>query len=260
MKKAIVLINIFVLIFLISCSNNDVVVLNDINIPLTIGNYWKYDVEENGVAQEDYLSISGDIVIGSNSYKKFETFENLPVGFYSLSLNDNGVRQLENALLLTGNIPLNEAQNLPFNLDLNLVDFKIFKGNASLNETLSTKNGTINQTINDYPLIINYQLKSIAGNNFTSFTSPNTDVFMDVKEVKIVLTVSITTIISGITITVLSSQDILTSNQYVANNIGVVHTNTIINYTIPQLIADQINLPANSTQIQNEYLTSYFVQ
>lgn len=263
MKKAIVLMNLFVHVFLISCSDNDIdndIVLNEINVPLTTGNYWKYDVEDNNITQEDYLSISGDVVISSNTYKKFETIDNLPVGFYSLSLNNNAVRQLENALLLTGEISLNNSQNLPFNLDLNLQDFKIFQGNARLNETLSTKTGTINQTINSYPLTINYQLKSFAGESFASFTSPNSDVYTDVKAVKIVLTATVSTTISGIPITVLSNQDILTSYQYVANNIGVVHTNTTISYTIPQLIADVLNLPANSIQVQNEYLTSYFVQ
>jgi hypothetical protein len=261
MKKKIVLINALIIIFLVSCSKDydDTALINSLNVPLTDGSYWVYDVEGNGTVTEDHLFISGDVVIGANTYKKFETLNSVPTGFYSSSLNNNGVRQVQNSLLLTGDLSLNAGQNLPINLDLSLVDFKIFKGNASLNEVLSTKSGTINETINGYPVTIDYQLRSIAGANFASFTSPNSDVYTDVKAVKIVLTATVSTTISGFPITVLSNQDILTSFQYVANNIGVVHTNTTISYTIPQLIAGQLNVPATSTQIQNEYLTDYFI-
>ena len=262
MKKRILLVNTLILTFLISCSKDyDDIALNNINVPLTTGNYWKYDVETDGSPLvEDHLFISGDVVIGANTYKKFETVGNLPTGFYSSSLRNNGVRQVQNSLLLTGDLSLNAGQTLPINLNLSLVDFTIFKGNARSSETLSTKTGTINEMVNGYPLTIDYQLRSIAGDNFASFTSPNNDVYTDVKAVKIVLTATVSTTISGFPITVLSNQDILTSYQYVANNIGVVHTNTTITYTIAQLIADQISVPATSTQIQKEYLTNYFVQ
>jgi hypothetical protein len=262
MKKRILLVNTLILTFFISCSKDyDDTALNNINVPLTTGDYWVYDVEtDGGPLTEDHLFISGDVVIGANTYKKMETLDNLAIGFYSSSLRNNGVRQVQNSLLLTGDLSLNAGQTLPINLNLSLVDFTIFKGNARSNETLSTKTGTINETINGYPLTIDYQLRSIAGDNFASFTSPNNDVYTDVKAVKIVLTATVSTTISGFPITVLSNQDILTSYQYVANNIGVVHTNTTITYTIPQLIADQLNVPATSTQIQNEYLTNYFVQ
>lgn len=261
MKKKILNINLILIVFLASCSKEETTTTeNSVIVPLTEGNYWVYDVEGNGIVEEDYLFISGDVSIGSNTYKKFETLNDFATGFYSSSLKNNGVRKVQNKLLLTGDIALSAASNLPFNLDLSLVDFTIFKGNANLNEVLSTKSGTINETINGYPLTIDYQLKSIAGANFANFTSPNNDVYTDVKAVKIVLTVTISTVISGFSIPIISNQEVVTSNQYVANNIGVVHTNTTIGYSIPQLIANDINIPASSTQIQNEYLTNYFVQ
>ena len=263
MKNRIFILNALILIFLTSCSKDydDTAIINFTNVPLTTDNYWKYNVETDGGSPiEDHLFISGDVVIGANTYKKFETVNAFANGFYCSSLKNNGVRQVQNSLLLTGDLSLNAGATLPFNLDLSLVDFTIFKGNANLNENLDSKTGTINETINGYPLTIDYQLRSIADDNFASFTSPNNDVYTDVKAVKIVLTATVSTNIGGFPITVLSSQDILTSYQYVANNIGVVHTNTTITYTIAQLIANQINVPATSIQVQNEYLTSYFVQ
>jgi hypothetical protein len=260
--KKIFLLTLTSLAF-ISCSNdNDDSSNNPANfvLPVTNGNYWVYDVESNGnPTLKDSLFISRDTIIGSETYKKFETEDNLATGFYSSSLKNNGVRKSENKLLLTGDLSINNGQ-LPVGLDLSLIDFVIFNANAINNETLSTKSGTINETINGYPITINYTLRSKSGEDLTLFTSPNTDVYNNVKVTKVILNATISTSISGINIPIITNQDVLTSIQYIANGIGVVHTNTTITYTISQLIADQLGVPTTSTQIQNEYLTNYFVQ
>lgn len=261
MKKIYYLTILSVLLF--SCSSDNDDNLNNqtnFDLPVTIGNYWVYDVESSGnPTTKDSLFISRDTLIGTNTYKKFETENNLATGFYSSSLKNNGVRESQNKLLLSGDLSLGNGQ-LPVGLDLSLSDFIIFKANASNNETLSTKNGIINETINGYPITIDYTLKSIAGENISQFTSPNSDIYDDVKVTKVILNATISTTISGINIPIITDQDVLTSLQYIANGIGVVHTNTTITYTISQLIADQLGVPATSTQIQNEFLTNYFVQ
>lgn len=261
MKKIIYLFLTSFVLFSCSNDNDDNSSDNQVifNLPMTIGNYWVYDVDAEGTITTDSLFISKDTLIGVTTYKKFETENNLATGFYSSSLKNNGVRSFDNKLLLTGELSLGNGQ-LPINLDLSLVDFIIFKSNAANTTTLSTKTGVINETVNGYPLTINYTLKSIAGENLTQFTSPNNEVYTDVKAMKIILNVTVSTTLSGITIPVISNQDILTSTQYVADEIGVVHTNTVITYTISQFIADEIGVPATSTQIQNEFLTNYFVQ
>lgn len=260
MRKIYYLIIFCSVLFACSNDNDDSSnITSNFELPVTIGNYWVYDVESEGTTTEDSLYISKDTLIGSKTYKKFETENNLATGFYSSSLKNNGVREFQNKLLLTGDLTLGNGL-LPVNLDLNLVDFIIFKANASNNETLSTKTGVINETINGYPLTINYTLKSISGGNLTEFTSPNTDVYNNVKVTKVVLNLTISTTISGTTIPIITNQDVLTSLQYIADGIGVAHTNTTITYSISAFIADQIGIPATSTQVQNEFLTSYFVQ
>lgn len=261
MKKIYTLTLLYVLFTSCSSDNDDNSNnQNNFNLPVTIGNYWVYEVEsDNAPFTKDSLYISRDTLIGVNTYKKFETENNLATGFYSSSLKNNGVRKLDNKLLLSGDLSLGNGQ-LPVNLDLTLSDFIIFKANASNNETLSTKTGVINETISGFPLTINYFLKSIAGENISEFTSPNSEIYNDVKVTKVVLNATISTTISGISIPVITSQDVLTSLQYIANGIGVVHTNTTISYTISQIIADELGVPASSTQIQNEFLTNYLVQ
>ncbi|MEQ3690960.1 MAG: hypothetical protein ABNG98_05530 [Flavobacterium sp.] len=259
--KKIYLLTIFSLA-LFSCSSDNNDNSNNqpnFNLPVTIGNYWVYDVEGETTTTKDSLFISRDTIIGSNTYKKFETENNLATGFYSSSLKNNGVREFQNKLLLTGDLSLGNGQ-LPVNFDLSLIDFVIFKANASENEVLATKTGVINETVNGYPITINYTLKSKAGESLTQFTSPNNDEYNNVKVVKIILNATISTTLNGITVPIITNQDILTSLQYAADGIGVVHTNTIITYTISQFVANELGVPATSTQEQNEFLTNYFVQ
>lgn len=267
MKSKLYLLTAVLGTFLISCSSDDSnngdngdntpTPDNSFTIPLTTEKYWTYNVISQAGDSRDSLYISGDSIIGSNTYKRFEVKNNIATGFYSSSLRNNGVREFENKLLLSGDLSLSSGQQLPVGLDISLNDFIIFKKNATLNEILSTKTGVINQTVNGYPLKINYSLKSKGGESIPSFTSSNGDVYTNVRTSKIVLNVSITTNIAGFQIPVLNPQDVLTSVQYIANGIGVVYTNTVTNYSIDPDIASQFNLPASETQTQEEFLDTH---
>ena len=61
-----------------------------------------------------------------------KTKDNVAFGFYSNSLNNNGVRVTGNKLLLSGAFSLNNDQNLPFNFTLVLDDFIAFDADAVL--------------------------------------------------------------------------------------------------------------------------------
>lgn len=245
---------------LISCStdtNSD----SETNfMPLSIGNYWKYNVATNGQTMRDSLYISNDTTINTKTYKKFKTRNN-PSGFFSNSLNKNGLRKEGSTLLLTGTLALDFGVGVPINFSVS--EFVIFNETATNNQQLGSVSGSINQTIGTYPLVIDYTLKSIAIESLPSYTS-NGQVYTDVKRVKTILNAKITTTVtvSGfpITATILSPQDVVVSNQYYAKNIGMVHTNTLINYQLNS-IPGGITLPIPSTgsQSQDEFLDVYDV-
>lgn len=230
-------------------------------VPLADGKFWTYDITTSEAPDSrDSLYVAGDSLIGSTTYKRLEVRDNVATGFYSSSLRNNGVRQSDNKLLLTGDLSLGGDQ-LPIDLDVSLLDFVIFKSNATNGEILATKAGVIEQTFEGYPLTIRYTLKSKGGESLANFTSPNLDNYTDVKTSQILLNVSITTVqeVSGfpITITILPDQTILTSTQYLANGIGVVYTNTITSYNINQQVADQFGIPASDSQEQQEFLDTH---
>lgn len=265
MKSKLMLLTALCGLF-ISCSsdsNDSSDQPSNFSVPLTNNKFWTYDVTDGTTNTRDSLYISGDTLINTITYKKFKTKDNTATGFYSSSLRNNGVRELSGKLLMSGDMSLAGGQQLPINLDLTLSDFIIFKNNATLNELLSTKTGTIQQDFNGFPLTINYTLKSIGGENLTSFTSPDAthDVYNTVKTAKIVLTASVTTVVTvaGIpfTQTILAEQDVVTSTQYLADGIGVVYVNTVTSYNMNPTIASQLGIPANNTQTQEEFLDTH---
>jgi hypothetical protein len=245
---------------LISCSNDSNITSDTNFMPLSIGNYWKYNVVSNAQTQRDSLYIVRDTTINSKVYKKFKT-KNNPNGFFSNSLNKNGLRREGSALLLTGTMALDFGVGVPINL--NLVDYVIFNENATINQQLGTVSGTVNQTIQSYPMVVDYTLKSIAIESLASFTS-NNHIYTDVKRVKTILNAKITTtfVVGGfpLPVTVLSAQDVVISNQYYSKNIGMVYTNTLINYQLNSLPGGiNLPLPSSGSQTQDEYLTVYNV-
>jgi len=248
----------------LSCSsdsddNSDNTPVN-FNIPLADNKYWTYDVylDDNYISR-DSLYIAGDSLINGIAYKRFETKDNIATGFYSSALRNNGVREFNNKLLLSGDLSLAGGMQLPIGLDLVLDDFIIFKKSARVNESLSSKSGSFQQDFNGFPLTISYTLKSKGGETIASYTSPNNDTYTNVKTSKIVLSVTVTTVIPGssFSIPVLDTQDVLVSTQYIADNIGVVYVNTVTSYTMNSLAAGQLDVPASGSQTQEEFLQSH---
>jgi len=231
-------------------------------LPLNTGNYWTYDVV-GATNTRDSLYIFGDETVGTHTYKKFKNRNNIATGFYCSSLNNNNVRKDAGKLLLTGNLSLLQAMTLPTGVDLSVTDFIIFKESATNGEILSEKTGTFQQTISSLPITIEYRLRSIGGENFSSYTSPNNDVYPNVKSTKIVVSLKITSTqtIAGfpITINILPQQDVVVSTQYLSKNIGIVYTKTNTNFTLNATIAAQIGLPVTNSQVQEEFLDTYSV-
>lgn len=258
--KANIILSLLFVVFLFSCSsdsdnsnsNND-----PFSLTLTDGDYWTYDVNGDTGASRDSLYIANDTVISGKTYKKFKT-KDLPTGFYSSSLNNNGVRKDGNKLLLSGTLELGANQGLPSNISISLNDFVIFNPNATEGTTLATFSSSFQQTVGTYPLTVNYTLKSKAGSTYTNYNS-NGEIYGNVKTTIITLDMSVTTVLSGFTITVLNNQQVLNSEQFIAENIGVIKTNSSFSYNMDATLASQIGIPASASQSQNEIIDTYFI-
>lgn len=258
--KALKFVPYLLLFVVFSCSSDSDSSSSDgepFNLSLTDGNYWTYDVFGEAGTTRDSLYIANDTLISNKTYKKFKT-ENIPTGFYSSSLNNNGVRTENNKLFLSGTLDVGSNQGLPSNINIELEDFIIFDANASEGSNLDSQSGIIQENVNGYPISINYTLKSKAGSSFNEYTV-DTEMYSNVKSTIISLEISVTTVYGGFTITALNNQEVLKSTQFIAENIGVIKTNSTFSYSMDPFIAGELGIPETETQNQEEILDTYSI-
>lgn len=253
-------------LFIVSCSNDDDTAGDDPNnnnspvdyIPLNNDDYWIYNVEGGATLNgSDSLYISNDTVINGNTYKKLKT-KYLPLGFYSTSLSNNGVRKTNGKLLLSG-VSTSGIPELPIEIDL--TDFVIFDNNAAEGIIFSSSNGNIQQSMEGFLISIQYTLSSKAGESLDSYTAPNEIVYEDVKKVEIKLNMQITVTPEEFPIPfiILPSQDVIVSTQYYVNGIGMVHSSTDLEYQLSDTFGVELPLPQTMSQHQEEVLEDYHV-
>lgn len=248
-----------------SCSSNDdeQIAANTNHFPLTNNNSWKYKVTVEDENEEDELKIDGTIVINNKTYHKMKANEPF-FGFYSSSMNNNGVRQETGKIYLQGNFE--PSDDLPINLDIVLNDFVVLDANANAGVQLDILSGSFSQDLGDIPLTINYQLISESDGKLDSFTTTENETFQDIIKTKIILKLNISTtqeIIPGfppVTVQILPMQNVLVSTQYYANNVGMIYNNTNIQYQLNQALS-QFELPISDSfsQNQKEVLINYII-
>ena len=254
-------------LFILSCSSDDgspaTESVTDF-LPLNDDNYWLYDVTsdaQQGVGN-DNLYIANDTIINNITYKKFKT-QNLAYGFFSNALSNNGVRKLDDRLLLTGTATFNFSEQLPFSIDA--TDLVIFKESATNNQVIGTLNGTIEEEYEGYTIEFQYVLTTTAKDNMDVYTV-NGETYTNVKpmEIKLNLDAVLQYNFGGvpIPITIMPQQDVVISTQYYAENIGVVHVETNFEYHLSDFSQYPIEIPIpESVAIsQEEVLTDYSVE
>lgn len=260
--KKIVFAALSMLLF-VGCSNDDT---NNgsssgaIYLPLSAGNYWNYDVDA-AASGRDSLYVANDTLISGQNFKRMETRE-LPFGFYSGALRNNGVQNENGAILVSGNAGLNLGDAFP--IELALTNFILLKENASPNQLLSTLTGEIERDFDGFPLTISYSLKSTAKQSLASYTTPN-ETYQDVKSVQLALNLQISTtmVVFGfpVTVPVLASQDVVLSTLYFAKDKGMIYANTVVSYELEDFSQAGITLPIpqSYSETQVEVLDTYSV-
>jgi len=248
----------------VSCSSDDNNSSNTsagVYLPVNTGDYWVYNTENSTTTGRDSLYIAKDTVIGLVTYKKFKT-KNIATGFYSRALSNNGVRNLNGKLLVSGSTSFSFSEAAP--LSVSVSDFTFFDAGASSGKALDETSGTITQATEDgYDIKIDYTLSSAAGTNLATFTTSGGVTYNDVKTSKLTLNLAITAIVkvSGISIpfTVMQPQDAVVSTQYYAKNIGAVYAVTDISYALSDLSSLNITLPipSSGSEHQEEILANY---
>ncbi len=221
-------------------------------LPLEEGKAWAYTVKSgtNPDTQDD-LSVKGSETVGGVEYKKFQTTA-IPNGFFSSNLNGNKARNESNTVKLIGNLTFTLIENQE-SLSFPISDFILVKKLANQGDVLSAPAASsFVKTISGYDLKFDYTIKSIFDGSLPSITS-NGNTYNDIKKTKLILNLKIT-VNSGILqgSVVMKPQDVLVSTQTYSNNVGMIETNTDINYTLEDIPG--ITIPKTGKQNQKEFL------
>jgi hypothetical protein len=270
MKKLIKSV-VFFSILLVGCSlekNEPSPTKNPTYFPANSGQYWIYEVTSDDTPiNRDSLYVFGEEQINKKTYHKLKS-RRPSVGFYSSALNNNSIREESGKLMLTGSFSIPGFENL-LDLDLRLDDFIIFDKNASNDQQMSMISGEAQQNLGDIPLIITCVVKSNALNSLPSFTAANGKVYNNVIPMKLTFKLDIKATIGPplspipipITVAVLDAQDVAVSTSYYVEDIGVVQTETNLQYQLNSLILTlltELPIPASGSTSSLEKLVFYF--
>src|SRR5690606_24430241 len=107
-----------------------------------------------------------------------------------------------------------------------------------------------------------YTLSSETGESYSSFTTPNNEVYNIVKAsvVKLNMQVQVSIPDFPLPYTLLPAQDVVVSTQYYAENIGMIHTSTNTQYTLNSLPGFELPIPQSYSEHQEETLSSFNVE
>ena len=248
MKKITLL---FVLIIIVSCSTNDdkqedpvVEVYN--YFPLTLSSYWNYNNEnEEGIAKDSLYTSSNEVLNGLN-YTKFIASEPIS-GFMTSMMSQNLMRTAESKLFLNGEFGTPLIEGFP-DISIPLTDLIIYDKEAENGTLLSEVIGEISEIIDDIPIIINYTISTIQGD----ILDEGTGAFSSNKVLtsSIILNLSISTNIeilgTVIVIPILQAQDVIKTTNYFASGVGLIFSESLIEYELEDLSSLGIDLPIPS--------------
>ena len=257
MKKIALLL---VLILIVSCSTSDdnggTSILETSNyFPLTLSSYWNYNNEnEEGIARDSLYTASIEVLNGLN-YTKLIASEPIS-GFMTSMMSQSLMRTSESKLFLNGEFGTPIIEGFP-NISIPLTDLIIYDKEAENGTLLSEEIGEIVEVIDAIPISINYTISTIQGDIVDEGTGAFTA--NKVLTSSIILNLSISTNIeilgTVIVIPILQAQDVLKTTNYFASNVGLIFSESLIEYELEDLSSLGIDLPIpsedSSTTIQN---------
>ncbi len=259
----------------ISCSddddNNDSQESISNHFPLTVGNSWTYNNETS--YQDGNVSNSQEtITVESTTEEQGVTYYNLDSdasineqGFFTGILTAGSLIVADNQLIYNGELSVDLA-NFGFaseNISIPLENIIVFDADADSGQILTDTDDTMIQTV-DFPqfgtisLSIDYNLSTIQREFVNSFTAGDEN-FQDVLSSDIIVNIEIAIEQFPITLTILESQDAIQITNYFANDIGLIKSETSINYNFEEIgLPNLPEIPDYSIEYTQE-IDSYII-
>jgi hypothetical protein len=257
MKKITILL---VLVLIISCSSSDDSGENPIvetynYFPLTLSSYWNYNNDNEQGSTRDSLYAASNEVLNGLSHTKLIASEPIS-GFMTSMMSQSLMRTTESKLFLNGEFGTPPIEGFP-DITIPLTDLIIYDKEAGNGTVLSEVTGEIEEIISEIPIIIGYTISTIQGEILEEGYGDFTDNKVLISTIKVNLSISANIEILGtiIQIPILQAQDVVKTTNYFASSVGLIYSESLIEYQLEDLSSLGIDLPipseASSLATQN---------
>lgn len=262
-------------IAIISCSeddsNNDSQESIPNHFPLTLGNSWTYNNE--ALYQDGNVFNSQEtITVESTTEEQGVTYYSLDSdasineqGFFTEILTNGSLIVADNQLIYNGEISIDVSN---FGLDLDnlsvpLNNIIVFDAEANSGDLLTEANDVITQNVNLpqvglVPFTVEYNLSTIQNNFLNSYTL-NEEEFQDIITADINVNLEIMVGEPPLAFTILESHDAIQITNYYANNIGLIKSETSINYNFEEVNFPNIPSIPDFSMEETQEIESYIV-
>lgn len=241
--------------------------INDANyFPLVANNTWDYDNIQEVDGQEaqqsmDVMTVSGMTTINGLSYFNFDQ-EELQEGFATGLFSNGAVRKFNNELLYTGNLEF--AFEGMDTLEIPIIDAVVYNKVAANGTALFSAENSITQTIMDIPIIIDFVVTTTDAGDFSTYTA-GLETYEDVIAANITVNIAVTAQVELLgdilSIPILSAQDVITSTNYYAANVGLIFSDVSLQYQAEDLsqLGVELPFPESASGTSSQTLTSFQV-
>ena len=265
-------------LFFTSCSSDDDDGGNNNNdpetgnfYPLTVDDYWNYDIEVvdnldamNNMSASDFLFV--DSQVGS-TYDLGVNTNDIANGTMSGILANGLLTRSESTLEIDGSLQLPLEEFGDFSIDF--VDIVLYDLNASNNDELSSSTGNFTEDFQGTPITVTYKLTTTDKGNSNSLTVNGTSYSNITKSnLKVELSIVATIEVNGspANFTILDLQDVVSIDNYFVENVGLIKSESDITYELNattlallQAINVTINVPTALDVENDQELNSYQV-
>ena len=222
-------------------------------LSLALNNNWVYDVttdDGTNPATNSVDDITVDETTTINTMEYYGMSSSVGSTGVMSQLFDQNYFRVENGVsYMQGVFTLPLSNFGGTDISINLDDAQLIDETKTNGTILTSQSDVTAQTIGGFDLDITYTLKTVQRETLASHTV-GSETFNDIIKSDIILSVKVTTEINigvPLVVTLLDTQDLLTINNFYANNIGLVDSNTVFTYTLEDLSAFPITIPFPET-------------
>ena len=224
--------------------------------PLVIGNFWDYENVFMPSGQDDFVSNETLSVVGSsNGNFDLDTDNLMDAGPVTSALSQGILRKSGDQLIFTGSLGF-VVEGFPA-LDIALDNAPIYDLNAPENTVMYSDSGSFQETIEGVPVTFTYEIKTVMDDMLSAYTVNGTS-YNDVIKSKIILTLKISAELF-FEVTILPEQEVVDIENYFAKDIGMIYSDTDVDFDFIEL--SQSPIPLEDIEIDiTQSLESYNVE